>query len=43
MSLVPLSNGAEILFDYRLSPGYGRPGWYVPVDEQQLMRRWSMV
>ena len=43
VALQPLTSGSELLFNYRLSPGlgFGRPEWYVPVDEEEEDRRWS--
>lgn len=42
VSLRPLADGEEIVFDYRLSPGMlGRPSWYVPCDEEAEDRRWA--
>jgi hypothetical protein len=36
-----INEGQEVLFDYRLSPGLGRPDWYVAVDQKAELRRWS--
>lgn len=41
VALRPLVDGDEVLFNYRLSPGFGRPAWYVPVDEREADRRWA--
>lgn len=41
IALQPLGAGEEVVFNYRLSPGLGRPAWYVPVDEVEEDRRWA--
>lgn len=42
VALQPLSEGTEILFNYRLSPSLlGRPAWYVPVDSREENMRWA--
>jgi hypothetical protein len=41
VALTRLSAGDEVLFNYRLSPGLGRPPWYHPVDEHEEDRRWA--
>lgn len=41
VALRPLQDGDELLFNYRLSPGFGRPSWYTAVDEQEADRRWA--
>lgn len=41
VALSPLTDGAEVVFNYRLSPGLGRPGWYAPLDEEEEDRRWA--
>lgn len=42
VAVAPLQSGAEVLFNYRLSPALkGRPAWYVPVDHQEENMRWA--
>lgn len=42
VALSPLAHGAEVTFNYRLSPALlGRPAWYVPVNAQEEDARWS--
>ena len=36
-----VSDGDEVVFNYRLSPGLGRPQWYVPLDDVEEDRRWA--
>ncbi|KAI8474616.1 MAG: hypothetical protein J3K34DRAFT_465451, partial [Monoraphidium minutum] len=41
VALAPIGDGEEVVFNYRLSPGLGRPRWYVSVDEEEEDRRWA--
>ncbi|RAL53571.1 hypothetical protein DM860_012186 [Cuscuta australis] len=37
----PICDQEEVLLNYRLSNSKRRPAWYVPVDEEEDLRRWS--
>lgn len=41
VAIEPLEDGDEVVFNYRLSPGLGRPQWYVPLDGVEEDRRWA--
>ena len=41
VALTPLSPGDELFLNYRLSSRVARPGWYVPVDDDEDARRWA--